>query len=481
MKNSVDDVQKLRKKLLDQLIGMPKLLNLNPIMELNDSYPRSVIHDVTRRELQNLRESILNADENALKDIDADPNSLSEKIADAVKLEFRPSVAPAINAAGVILHTSLGRAALSTEAQEAVAKAIKNYCTIAIDRETGKRGDRHAHVEKLLAKITGAESAVVVNNNAAATMLVLNTLGFGKEVVVSRGQLVEIGGSFRIPDIMKRSGCEMIEVGTTNKTHLKDYVEAITERTALILRVHASNYQIIGFSSEVPLSDLVSLGKEFNLPVMDDIGSGCLIDFPKYGLPPEPRVQDSVKIGVDIITFSGDKILGGPQSGIIVGKKKYIDQIKKNPLTRALRCGKLTYSALEATLKLYLDEEHMLERLPVLQMLTLPVKTLAGRARTFRNHLKNDLSGKCELSVVNGYSQMGSGSLPAKDLESKLVSLKPLTISAEELASKLRANEPPIFSRISGNEVQLDFRTIHISEIKTVEKALKSIFSEPLP
>jgi len=476
MNDPAEIIEQERKELLDQLIGMPKLLNLKPVKNLNAVHPRSVVHDTARRELQSLRDSILEADAESLKEISADPEKLAEKIVDSIQLETRQSVAPAVNAVGVILHTSLGRAALSEEAQQAVARAVKNYCTIAINRETGKRGDRHAHVEKLLAKITGAESAVVVNNNAAATMLVLNTFGQGREVVVSRGQLVEIGGSFRIPDIMKRSGCKMIEVGTTNKTHLKDYVQAVTEETALIMRVHASNYQIIGFSSEVPLKDLVALGREFNLPVMDDIGSGCLIDFPKYGLPPEPRVQDSVKTGVDLITFSGDKITGGPQSGIIIGKKKYIDQIKKNPLTRALRCGKLTYSALEATLKLYLDEETMMQKLPVMRMLTLPVKTLASRARTFRNHIKNDLAEKCEISIVSGYSQMGSGSLPAKNLESRLVSLKPLTMSAEELASKLRANDPPIFTRISENEVQLDFRTIHPTEIKTVEEALKRIF-----
>lgn len=465
-----------RSSLLDQLIGMPKLLNYPQIKALEGTFPGTFTIDMARMELQKLRESILSASDAELFQINIDPNLLAEKIANRIRLQFKPSVAPAINAAGIILHTALGRAPLCQEAQEAIARAIKNYCTLAVNRQTGKRGDRYVHVEELLCYLTGAEAAMVVNNNAAATMLVLNTLALGKEVIISRGQLIEIGGSFRIPDVMKRSGAIMVEVGTTNKTHPWDYERAITENTALLLRVHTSNYQIVGFSSEVPLKELVALGHEHNLLVADDIGSGCLIDFPKYGLPPEPKVQDSVKANVDVVTFSGDKILGGPQSGIIIGKKKYLDWLKKNPLTRALRCDKLTYAALEATLKLYLDEEHLSERHPVLRVLTLPVKKLASRARTFRRHLKDRLEGRCDIKINDGYSQLGSGSLPAQYIHSKVISLKPRTMTAESLALKLREFDPPIFSRIANDEVLLDFRTMRDNETKVVEEAIKGIF-----
>ncbi len=470
--------ENIRNHLLDQLIGVQELLNYPQLKALDEAeYPQTFIIDVTRAELQKLRDRILAAEIKELHEIDIDPNLLAKKIANRIQLQFKPSVAPAINAAGIILHTALGRAPLCQEAQEAIAKAIKNYCTLAIDRSTGKRGDRYAHVEELLYYLTGAEAAVVVNNNAGATMLVLNTLAFGREVVISRGQLIEIGGSFRIPDVMKRSGVIMVEVGTTNKTHPWDYERAITENTAMLLRVHTINYQIVGFTSEVPLKVLVELGQKHNLPVVDNIGSGCLVDFQKYELPPEPMVQDSIKAGADIVTFSGDKILGGPQSGIIIGKKKYIDPIKKNPLTRALRCDKLTYAALEATLKLYLDEEHLQERHPVLRLLTIPTKRLANRARTFRRHLKDIVEGKCEIKAIDGFSQLGSGSLPAQYIPTKLISLKSQTMSAESLAAKLRDNEPPIFARIDDDEVLLDLRTIRDDETKVIEGAIKSIFS----
>ena len=470
--------ENIRNHLLDQLIGIPKLLNYPQIKTLDeDDYPRPFIIDVTREELQNLRDQILSTEAEELGQIEIEPGLLAEKVANRIRRQFKPSVAPAINAAGIILHTALGRAPLCQEAQDAIADAIKNYCTLAIDRKSGKRGDRYVHVEELLCYLTGAEAGLVVNNNAGATMLVLNTMAFGREVVISRGQLIEIGGSFRIPDVMKRSGAIMNDVGTTNKTHPWDYERAITENTALLLRVHTSNYQIVGFTSEVPLKALVDLGHEHNLPVVDDIGSGCLIDFQKYGLPPEPLLQDSIKAGADIVTFSGDKILGGPQSGIIIGKKKYIDPIKKNPLTRALRCDKLTYAALEATLKLYLDEEHLPERHPVLKLLTIPTKRLASRARTFRRHLKDIVENKCEIKAIDGFSQLGSGSLPAQYIPTKVISLKPQTMSAETLAAKLRENEPPIFARIADDEVLLDLRTIREDETKIVEGAIKGIFS----
>jgi L-seryl-tRNA(Ser) seleniumtransferase len=477
MEKKKTDLEVKRKEVLDKLIGMPKLLNFPQIKKLEEQYPTLFIHHIARSELQKLRDMVLTSDEITLETIDGEPNLLADTIAKHIQIKLKQSVAPAINAAGIILHTALGRAPLSEEAQDAVAMAIQNYCSLAIDRDSGKRGDRYAHVEELICYLTGAEAALVVNNNAGATLLVLNTVAFEKEVIISRGQLIEIGGSFRIPDIMKRSGARMIDVGTTNKTHLRDYRDAITEETALLLRVHTSNYQIIGFSSEVPLKELVELGKDHNLPVIDDIGSGCLIDFRKYGLPDEPLVQDSVKTGADIITFSGDKILGGPQCGIIIGKKPFIDSIKKNPLTRALRCDKLTYAALEATLKLFLDMESLPEKHPVLKILTLPLNKLANRARTFRRRVKEKLEQKCDIEVVDGDTQMGSGSLPAQNIPTKLISLRPKIMSAEALGARLRAYEPPIFSRIFKDELLLDFRTIREDEIGIVEEAIREIFS----
>ncbi|MCI0514260.1 L-seryl-tRNA(Sec) selenium transferase [candidate division KSB1 bacterium] len=478
MNTSSEKISAAKQACLDQIIGLPKLLNLAPLAALTGSYPQPVMVEYSRQALQQLRAEILAATEETVSQLQTDPNKLAEKIARQIQQLFEPSVTRAINAAGIILHTALGRAPLTPAAQAAVAQAIENYCTLAINRTTGKRGDRYQHVEGLLKYLTGAEAALVVNNNAAATLLALNTLAMGKEVIISRGQLIEIGGSFRIPEVMERSGAKMIEVGTTNKTHLRDYVTAINPNTALLLRVHTSNYQIIGFSSEVPLDQLVTLGRKQRLPVMDDIGSGCLIDFQEYGLPSEPMVQASVKAGAAVITFSGDKILGGPQCGIIIGEKKYIDLMKKNPLTRALRCGKLTYAALEATLKLYLDPEQLPHSHPILRLLMLPLSELTQRTKRFQRRLTPILKEHCEIRVVDDYSQLGSGSLPAKNIATKAIALKSKTLTAEALALKLRQYQPPIFTRIVQDEVRLDFRTVAEAEVQFIEAALQQIFHD---
>jgi len=469
--------QNLRASLLDQLISLPDLLEYPQLKTLENDYPQQSINDITEHELQKLRRRIETTAEVELGHIDIDPNGLAETIANRIRLLFNPSLTSAINASGIILHSALGRAPLCQEAQDALARAAQDYVTLTIDPVTGKRWDRSAHVENLLCYLTGAEAATVVNNNAGALMLVLNTMAFEREVVISRGQLVEIDSSFRIPDVIRRSGAIMVEVGATNKTHPRDFEHAINENTALLLYVHPSNYQIVGFTSEVSLKPLVDLGHEHNLPVIHNIGSGCLIDFEKYGLPPEPRVQDSIAAGADLVMFSGDKILSGPQSGIIVGKKKYIDRLRKNPLARALRCDKLTIAALEATLKLYLDEEHLRERHPVLRLLTTPVKTLANRGRTLRRQIKEALEGKCEIKMSDGFSQLGSGSLPAQYIPTRLIALKPLTMSAETLATKLRENTPPIFARLAEDELLLDLRTLRSGETKLVARAIKEIFA----
>jgi len=335
------------------------------------------------------------------------------------------------------------------------------------------------HVQELLTMLTGAEAATVANNNAAATMLILHALADGKEVIVSRGQLIEIGGAFQLPEVVHRSGAKLVEVGTTNKTHLRSYREAITENTGAILRVHQSNYRMIGFTQDVPIEDLVELGREYDIPIVDDLGSGAFVDLTKYGLPEEPVVSDSIKAGADIVCFSGDKLLSGPQSGIILGKEKYIQLIKKNPLARMLRVGKLTLAALEATLWLFLDTDTITQTNPTLRMLTLPVDEIEATAQKLVDRLSGSLKDKAVVKLVDGCSQVGGGSLPGENLPTKLVSVKPLSISAETLGRRLRLeNEPPIFTRIQQECVLLDMRTVLDDEIETMGKALEDCCRE---
>jgi L-seryl-tRNA(Ser) seleniumtransferase len=414
---------------------------------------------------------------------------------DRLERQIGDSLSRAINALGVVLHTGLGRAALSESAQAALRVVSENFCNLAIDLETGRRGERYAHVARLLGELTGAEDAIVVNNNAAATMLILNTLAAGKEAVISRGQLVEIGGAFRMPDIMQRSNVKMVEVGTTNRTHLKDYRAAIGPETALLIRVHMSNYRIIGFTKEVPLEDLVALGQEFKVPVVDDLGSGALIDLSKYGLPKEPMVQESIAAGADVVCFSGDKLIGGPQSGIIVGRKSYIAQMKKNPLTRTLRCGKLTYAALEATLRLFFDEERLLKEHAVFSVLLKPLSAMEAQAdRLIR--LCRDLQPQARFTLRDGVSEIGGGSLATEQLPTKLVAIKPTALSPDELARRLRRPREnrdatvfaaktggvpifPVFGRIERDELVLDFRTVRDDETALVADALHHALVHP--
>jgi len=469
---------KKRKQILDSLISTTKLLNYPKIKQLLAEFPKPFVTEAIRTELEKARTTALEADESALDRLDISPERIETAVDGRVRLSFQPSIRPAINAAGIILHTALGRAPYAEAAQEALKNAVKSYCTLAVDAPTGRRGDRYAHVEGLLQYITGAEAACVVNNNAAAVLLVLNTFAEGREVLISRGQLVEIGGAFRIPDVMRRSGAVMVEVGTTNRTHLFDYENGITEETAMIQVVHASNYRIIGFTGQVPLAQLMPLAEKHGIPLVEDIGSGCLIDFEKYGLPPEPMVQDSLKAGADVVTFSGDKILGGPQCGIIVGKKKYVDTIKKNPLCRALRNDKMTYAALEATLKLFLDERTLLEKHPVMRMLTLPAATIAARARRFVRLVKPGIDGVCAVRVISSESQMGSGSLPAIFIPTKAVAISSSHLSAETIAARLRMGVPPVFPRIEQDEILLDFRTVRPGEIPVLAEAVIAAVSQ---
>ena len=389
---------------------------------------------------------------------------------------LRPSLQSAINGTGIILHTGLGRAPLITGAKENLAKVAAGYSNLEIDLESGKRGKRNSHVEELLCYLAGAEAACIVNNNAAAVLLTLNTLSFGKEAIISRGQLVEIGGSFRIPDVMEKSGTRMVEVGTTNKTHLKDYEKAISDNTGVICVVHPSNFRVKGFTNEVSLPDLVSLGEKHNIPVVYDLGGGVLVDLRKYDLPYEPVVSDSVTFGVDVVTFSGDKVLGGPQAGILVGKKKFIDKIKSNPLMRALRCDKLIYAALEPTLRLYLNEDDLLKENCVLKMLLEPMEDLNRKAKKLSNKLDR-IKTSCQFKIEDTSIEIGSGAMPLEEFPSKAISLQIESIPVETLAKRFRSYSPPIIGYIRDNRLFFDLRTIFEDEHAIFFEACQQILT----
>lgn len=379
----------------------------------------------------------------------------------------RPALGRVINATGVVLHTNLGRAPLSPRAAAAVGEAARGYSNLEYDLSARRRGRRGAAVESLLCALTGAEAALVVNNNAAAVMLILGAMTKGKEVVISRGELVEIGGSFRVPEIMEQSGSILVEVGSTNKTHLSDYEKAITENTGAFLKVHTSNFRILGFTESVPTKDMVEVAHAHGLPVIHDLGSGVFVNLEQFGILDEPTVQQCLDAGVDVLSFSGDKLLGGPQAGIIIGKKKYIDQMKKHPLTRALRVDKMTLAALEATLRLYLDPRDAMEEIPTLKMLAVTLEQLEAKANRLRDAIAAKTSG-CALSVIEELGQVGGGSVPTQMLKSRVVAIVPSAISVMELEKRLRACPVPVIGRINKDQYLLDVRTIEESDFDLV-------------
>lgn len=377
-----------------------------------------------------------------------------------------------INATGVVIHTNLGRAILSDKAIANVTATASGYSNLEYEISKGKRGKRYSHIKDIIKELTGAEDAIVVNNNAAAVLICLDTFAKGKEVIVSRGELVEIGGSFRIPAVMQASGAILREVGTTNKTHLSDYENAVCGNTGLLMKVHQSNYKVIGFTEEVPIEKLVKLGKDFNIPVIDDLGSGCLISLEKFGIEGEPTVQEVIRQGADLVTFSGDKLLGGPQAGIIVGKEKLIQKLQENPMLRALRIDKMTFAALEATLMQYLDEEKALQDIPTIRMLTQPLEVIRKRAGKIRASLKKSISGQVDLKIIPDQSRAGGGSLPETDFPTYAVSVKPSGISVNALEERLRLGDPPVIARIQGDALLVDARTIQDREIKILANCL---------
>lgn len=465
-------------KILAQLPQVDKLLQTSEIQPLLKTYPREMIVDQIRIELEQFRCRINDLRDDQLSTFELNIDQLVRQLSDQIRSTLKPKIRRVINATGIILHTGLGRAPLPKPAQQALIEVSEGFSSVEIELDSGKRGDRHKLVEDLLIKLTGAEAAAVVNNNAAATLLTLNTMALGKATIVSRGELITIGGSYRIPEIMKKSGTRMIEVGTTNQTDRWEYEQAITEETGLLLKVHTSNYKIIGFVSDVSLEELVELGRKRDIPVMHDLGSGMLFDLSRYGLPKEPVVGDSIKAGADIVTFSGDKLLGGPQAGIIVGKKKYIDLIKKNQLARALRCGKLTFAALEATLRLFLDKEKLLEHHPVLKFMLRNEAELEQQAIALKSKLKMSIGDRGEVNIEPGRSEVGGGSLATESLATRLVLLQLQQCSPEALTRKLRLSDPPIIARIINNLVAFDMRTVREDEIDLIVQAVTTIVRE---
>ena len=402
-----------------------------------------------------------------------------EELVSRAEVQYRiitgSSMLNVINATGVMLHTAIGRACLPQAAVQAVGRVAKGYSILQWNSETGKRGHRDVHTEKLICELAGSEAATLANNNAGATLLVLSALARGREVIVSRGQLVEIGGSFRIPEVMKQSGAVMREVGCTNRTHLQDYENAVNENTAVILRVHPSNYRIRGFCEEVPLRQLVELGKKAGVPVVDDLGAGSYIDLKNFGLPSEPTVKDSIQTGASVVTSSGDKLIGGPQAGIITGKREYIQKIRKHPLARALRVGKLTISALEAALMLFReDADYLAENHPLYRMFTLSPAFLRKKAEEFSSNLR--LPSSCSATVIETDSYVGSGSLPDHAVPSFGAGLK--TPDNDELAKVLRMGDPAVASRLEDDYLKLDMRTVQPNELNKLAELVNEAVEE---
>ncbi len=390
----------------------------------------------------------------------------------------RPSLRKVINVTGTLLHTNLGRAPLCNDALQAIKDIAQGYSNLEYDLDEGKRGKRFTHVEELICKLTGGEAATVVNNNAGAVMLCLAALAGGHSALVSRGELIEIGGSFRIPDIMAASGVKLVEVGTTNKTHLKDYAGAIDDRTALILKVHTSNYRILGFTEAVAGEELAGLAHQHDIPVLEDLGSGLLIDLTPFGLPREPTVRETLKTGIDLVTFSGDKLLGGPQAGIIVGKQSVIDKVRKHPMARALRIDKLTLAALEATLRLYLDPQKALKQVPALKMLSLPVAELQKCCESLLPRLTESIGDAADCSIIEAAATVGGGALPLAELPGRVIALVPKDMSLNELTTRLRSCEPAVIGRIQDGRFLIDPRTLNADDEAFLLQALQQVLNQ---
>lgn len=439
---------------LSQLPKMNELLEDVAVAPWFEVFDRSYVKNYLNEALNQVRQAIL-----AGEDVDISHSAVVAIAERKLTAKKRPNLRPMINATGTALHTNLGRALLSDKAVEATQRVNARYSNLEYNVEAGERGSRYAHIEDLLKELTGAEAALVVNNNAAAVMLLLTATTQGQEVLISRGELVEIGGSFRVPDVIESVGARLKEVGATNKTHLRDYERAITEETGALLRVHTSNYRVVGFSQVPDDKDLVALAHQHDLPAFNDLGSGLLIDLQPLGLPREPLVSEVVAAGYDVVSFSGDKLLGGPQAGILVGTKQYIDQLKRHPLLRALRVDKMTLAGLEATLQAYLKPEQAMKDIPLLQMLGQSEENLARKAQTLADDIRA-LDKGYQVNMIEGQSQVGGGAFPEARLATHLVEISHPDYSESTLEQKLRQAEFPIIARTSDGKVQFDVRTL---------------------
>jgi L-seryl-tRNA(Ser) seleniumtransferase len=464
-----------RKDLQTTLRALPSVDQVLKLLEGRDEIsrvPRARLVGVVRQFLADERRRILEAVTAGGHPSPSGGDALAARVLAECSRSGAFSLAPLINATGVVLHTNLGRAPLSALALERMHEVASGYSNLELDVAGKERGSRYAHVDGALCRLSGAEGSLVVNNNAAAVLLALETLARGKEVVVSRGELIEIGGEFRIPDIMRRSGAILREVGTTNRTHLRDYVDAIGPETALLLKVHTSNYRVLGFTADVSAKDLARLGRERGVPVMEDLGSGCFVDLRPYGFPYEPIVPQAVAAGVDLVTFSGDKLLGGPQAGIVVGRRELVERLRRNPLSRALRIDKLTLAALEATLYAY-EAGTALQTLPVLRLLTEPLAVVRRRARRLFRRLVPAARSVLGATLVEERAEVGGGALPLVELPTVGVALGGR--SAEELDRALRAGQPPVIARIVEDRLLLDLKTVRDEQVRTLAHALNRL------
>jgi len=462
-----DDIQRR----LASLPSVDSALNDPGVSRLLDTYSKKLVTDAIRDVIGEMRRGILQG-----RDGGEDEGSFLDLVTKSLAEMTATRLRPVINATGTVLHTNLGRAPLSRKALEHLVRVSVGYSNLEFNLETGERGSRYDHITELLSEITGAESALLVNNNAAAVLLALDTLARDGEVVVSRGELVEIGGAFRIPDVLKKSGAVMVEVGTTNRTRITDYEEAVTERTALLLKVHTSNYRIVGFSESTAASELVALGRRRDIPVMEDLGSGSLVDLSAFGLPPEPTVQETVSAGVDVVTFSGDKLLGGGQAGFIVGKKDFVERIQKNPLNRALRIDKFTLAAAEMTLMAYKDPVRVIEEIPTLDMITRSFEETQRIARRIARKINKTPHPGFDVVSAQETSRVGGGAYPTADLPGGVVLLIPHDITPARLEKRLRALPVPIIARVSQDRVIIDPRTVSAREIPILTDGILAAF-----
>jgi len=458
-----------RQDLLKQIPKVDKVLRLSDIVRLLDHHQRPEILVAARLVLDRLRDGVRYGGQTVLPD----ESEIARLITAELEGRAMPSLRRVINGSGVVVHTNLGRSPLADAAEQAIQTVSSGYSNLEYDLATGERGSRYSHVEGLLSELTGAEAALVVNNNAAAVMLALSTLAAGREVCVSRGELVEIGGSFRIPDVMRQSGARLVEVGCTNRTHIRDYRASITEATALLLKVHTSNFAIVGFTAEASLAELSELGGETALPVMLDAGSGCLIDLSPYGIKGEPTIRHCLGSGADVVTFSGDKLLGGPQAGIIVGSRALIEPMKRHPLLRTLRMDKLNLAALEATLRIYRDERQALIAIPTLRMLAMSAETLSRRADTLIRYLRKRTPEIISFTRHSGESSAGGGSFPMLQLPTTLIEVRISGAAPLQLESTLRQTSPPVVGRIHRDRFLLDVRTILERDLPHLVASLK--------